>query len=133
MTAPDVVEGIVHALSYDYLIDTKRVYFVGHSLGAMSAQAFGLRWPDRIAAACMIAGGTPFPTGKPMAPTLVIAADTDPILGGVGMNPKQVANDAIRAGLPVEFRELKNEGHTLIVGDALPQAIDWLLKHELKK
>jgi pimeloyl-ACP methyl ester carboxylesterase len=131
MTAPQPVEGLVQALSYDYLINPKRAYVIGHSLGAMTAQSYATRWPDRVAAACMIAGGTPFPNQKRMAPTLMIGADQDPILAGVGMNVKKVADEARRLGLPVEFRELPNEGHTLIVGDALPQAIDWLLKHEL--
>jgi predicted esterase len=132
MTAPDAVEGIIHALSYDYLIDPKRVYVIGHSLGAMTAQSYATRWPSRVAAVCMIAGGTPFPNQNRIAPTMIIGADADPILAGAGMDVSKVADDARRAGLPVEFRLMKNEGHTLVVGDALPDAIDWLLKHELK-
>jgi predicted esterase len=133
MTSPDALEGIVHALSYDYLIDPKRIYVIGHSLGAMTAQSFATRWPDRVAAVCMIAGGTPFPNQKRMAPTLMLGADVDPILAGVGMDLKKVSDDATRNGLPIEFRMIRNEGHTLIVTDVMPDAINWLLKHELPK
>lgn len=133
MTSPDALEGIVHALSYDYLIDPKRIYVIGHSLGAMTAESFATRWPDRVAAICMIAGGTTFPNQKNMSPTLMIGADVDPILSGVGMDLQKVADDAKRNSLPVEFRLMRNEGHTLIVTDVLPDAIEWLFKHEQQR
>jgi hypothetical protein len=42
---------------------------------------------------------------------------------------KTGADAAAKAGLPVEYREAKNYGHTLLAGAKLDEALEWLIAH----
>ncbi len=122
-----ILDELIAAIGQDYQVDTSRIYLLGHSLGAGAAAGLSVQRPDTIAAACLIAGFGRFSPGKPIPPTLAIAGELDPL-----MKASQVEAGAAKAkagGLPVELRMIKGRGHTLIVGEQLPEAIDWLLKH----
>lgn len=125
---PDHLDTVVRALSYDYAIDPARIYVLGHSLGAGAASIVAANRTDQIAAACCIAGGR-FGTDGPLSPTLVILGELDPL------NPlersKAAADKAIAAGLPIELRIISDFGHTLVVGNQLESAVDWLLARRL--
>ena len=83
--------------------------------------------PDAIAAACCIAGTGRFATATKLPPTLLSAGELDPLV-----TPERVkagADAAAKAGLPVEYREAKNYGHTLLAGAKLDEALEWLIAH----
>ncbi len=126
---PAAFDRLRESLSIDYAIDVNRVYVVGHSLGAGVASILSGQRPDAIAAACCIAGGRGFDAYARIAPTLVISGALDPI------NPTQAtqsaAQQAIEKGLPLEFRRIEDAGHTLIVGQQLPAALDWMFSRRL--
>ena len=66
--------------------------------------------------------------GKAVPPTLVIAGELDPL-----MRADQVEAAVMKAkkdGLAVEWRMIKGRGHTLVVGEQLESAVDWLLRHK---
>ena len=83
---------------------------------------------DRIRAACCLAGTRGFSSKAKLPPILVIAARLDMVVPAAGI--ERGAQKAIAAGLPIEFREMKEYGHTLMVGTALGDAIPWLLNHK---
>jgi hypothetical protein len=56
---------------------------------------------------------------------LVIASELDRI--AVPSRIEATVERAKAAGLPVEYRLLKNYGHTLAVTKVLPDVVDWLL------
>lgn len=106
-------------------VDPDRVYLIGHSLGAFAATAVAVREGDRLAALCLIAGAGRIDLVKHLPPTLLIAGGLDPIV-----KSERVADSferARQAGKSVEMRVMGDHGHTLVVGDALPGVVDWLL------
>ena len=92
--------------------------------------AFSQSEADRLAAVCALAGGGRVRADRPMAPTLFIAGEIDPIIPASRV--RATYDIAKAAGHPVEFRLAKGYGHTLLVGDHLSEAIDWLFTHRRK-
>lgn len=119
-------DAIVNAIVFDYAIDPKRIYVIGHSMGAGAAFTVATSRSDRIAATCCIAGG-PMGGAPPKActPLLVYGGELDPLASATSLS-KGVAR-LKDSGLDVEFRLGKNWGHTLLVGEKLPEIVDWLL------
>ncbi|HPG39599.1 MAG TPA: prolyl oligopeptidase family serine peptidase [bacterium] len=66
----DVYEAI-EDMAKTFMIDNKRVYLTGHSMGGGGAWAFALRHPDMWAAVAICSGGTWYaPTGRGMGGNL---------------------------------------------------------------
>ncbi|MBM4107916.1 MAG: hypothetical protein FJ255_03755 [Phycisphaerae bacterium] len=120
---PDLFDALLREVARDYAIDRARVYVLGHSTGAAAASALAAARPDSLAAAVCLAGGDSL-RGERVAPTLVIAGQFDPIIPPARL--KVAAEQARAAGAPVEYREAPGQGHALIVGDLLGEALDWL-------
>jgi predicted esterase len=121
---PASFESIVDTMASLYNIDRSRVYVVGHSMGAMVAGGWAVRYSDRLAAACLIAGGQV--VGAASAPVLMVAGEFDSLFSLERM--RGYANRAIAAGLPIEFRTMVGYGHVLLVGDVMPEAVRWMLE-----
>ncbi|MFN0011580.1 MAG: hypothetical protein ACKVS8_08040 [Phycisphaerales bacterium] len=125
---PLALDALFAALHEDYGLDDRRVYLVGHSMGAGAAALLAGTRRDMIAAAACLAGGPQrAPTG-PLAPMLVWGADQDPIIPARRL--RAAALDGARAALPIEYRENAGAGHTLMVPEVLAEAVAWLLKHQ---
>jgi predicted esterase len=118
-------DAIVQAMIYDYAVDPKRIYVIGHSMGAGAAFALASARSDRIAAACCIAGGPMGAPPKVCAPMLVYAGELDPMAGASALEKGVLRMKD--AKLDVEFRRAQGYGHTLVVGEKLPEIVDWLL------
>jgi predicted esterase len=130
MPNPNGLKGIVETMAVDYAIDPARIYVIGHSLGAMAAAGMATRAPDGLAGAVLIAGGSIPPNGA-ICPTLLIAAELDPLFPPHKL--EGAAAEAKQAGLPVEFRLMRESGHALVAGEVLPEAVEWLMKRQLAK
>ncbi len=128
-TNPAVFDDLVASMERDYRIDPRRIYVVGHSLGAIAASGLAQARCDRIAAVAAIAGLRPFQTGKPGAPVVAFAAALDTLVPPERVH--QAADAAKAAGISVEVRDVPDVGHTLVVPAVLPGAVDWLLSHTL--
>jgi predicted esterase len=124
---PQALSSIVQAMSDAYPIDPTRIYILGHSMGAMTAQGLLARQPRILAACALIAGGNAFANTPNIPPTLVYAGEIDPMFPMQRM--VRIWQDATAAGLPVDLQVAKGFGHTLVVGEVLPEVIAWLLKH----
>jgi predicted esterase len=120
------LQALVDDLAADYAIDRSRVYVLGHSMGAGATASLARGHADTIAAACCIAGGSLSPASN-TPPVLVVIPELDGVVPPARVRTS--AQRAASAGLPVEVREMPGLGHTLAVGIALPEAVNWLLKH----
>ncbi|MFM1803231.1 MAG: hypothetical protein RL136_110 [Planctomycetota bacterium] len=122
--SPALFDRFVDEVAQDPRIDGARIMLLGHSLGAVTCSRLAALRPDRVAAAAAIAGFADAGRGA-AAPRLVCIAELDPIFRADGLD---AAVDAARArGCEIEVVRFPDEGHTLVVGAALPQAVDWLL------
>ena len=125
----EMFDALIEAIGYDYDIDPKRIYVLGHSMGGGTTNNLINIRPTVLAAAAPICGFRALTTSADETPpTLVIAAEHDPLARPGRVEPG--AQKAIDAGLPVEYKLMKNYGHTLVVGDIMHDTIEWLLKHK---
>jgi predicted esterase len=131
MGSPGALDALLGAMKSSYAIDERRVYAVGHSMGAGAASALASTRAKEIAAAACLAGGPRRQVRPPCAPLLVVGAEFDPIIPAPGL--AAAAEVSRKSAAPIEFRLAKDLGHTLMVGFELPGAIEWLLTHELKR
>jgi len=126
MNGAENFDRMIEAIAYDHQIDRSRIYVVGHSMGAMTAGALAAARPGTIAAAACLCGFSGFKDdAETVPPTLVVVGELDPIVSPARVEP--AFKKAQAAGLPVEYRLLKNIGHTLAVTKVLPEAVGWLL------
>ncbi|MFM1823621.1 MAG: hypothetical protein RI967_1887 [Planctomycetota bacterium] len=122
--SPTLLERFLDELAKDVAFDRARVLLVGHSLGAVTASRLAVLRPDLVAGAACIAGFTDLAREGRAAPRHVFAARLDPLFDAPSM--RSTVDEARARGQPLEWTELPHEGHTLVVGEALPQAIAWL-------
>lgn len=124
-TNPKVLDDLLTSMKARYDIDESRVYLVGHSMGAIAASGLAQARNDKIAGVAAIAGLRPFSPGQASAPVLAYPAEFDRIIPAERV--RAAAEAAQKEGLPVELREAKGQGHTLVVGAVLRECIEWLL------
>lgn len=124
---PGRFEALIDALALTYPIDRHRVYVIGHSMGGGVVSQLAQARAEAIAAAVALAGFRGYEGAEAVPPTYVIAAEHDPLVPPARIEP--LATKAQQAGLPVEYKLMEGYGHTLVVGDVLPDAIAWLLNH----
>ncbi|MGE0709064.1 MAG: hypothetical protein AB7N76_00220 [Planctomycetota bacterium] len=106
---------LLDELSRDYAFDRERVCLLGHSLGTVAIDRLLLTEPQGIAGVVCFSGR---PRRTP-ARTLVFQGALDPFQALAGRAPTDQPNLALR--------RLPGYGHTLLVGERLPEALDWLL------
>ncbi|MBL8878346.1 MAG: hypothetical protein JNG88_04430 [Phycisphaerales bacterium] len=122
---PGLADRLIEMLEHDYAIDRSRIYLLGHSLGVVGANSILTLRAPRFAGVVAMAGVISLVGVTDAPPMLVISGELDPLS----------APDRIRAavkaaqddGYNVEWRELKQYGHTLLVGAKLREAMTWLL------
>jgi predicted esterase len=121
------LEELVRAVAERVAVDRQRIYLVGHSMGAGAAWQLARARPDLVAAVACIAGMCG--GGGDGPPLLVVAAEADPLAAPARL--EATATAAREAGQPLEYRLAEGWGHTLVVGEVLPEVIAWLLTHRL--
>ncbi|MFM9956856.1 MAG: alpha/beta fold hydrolase [Phycisphaerales bacterium] len=126
-TNPAILDDLIKAVRSRYAVDERRIYLVGHSMGGIAASGLAQVRAGTIAAAAAIAGLRPFRGAEPCAPVLAYGAELDRIIPAARV--ARLAEEARAAGLPVELREAKQQGHTLVVGAVLEECVEWLLQH----
>jgi predicted esterase len=125
--APESVLGLVDAVAAEHGLDATRVGLLGHSMGAGIVGRTAAAHPARVRAVACIAGACGAASGAEAAaapPMLLVAGVLDPIFRVDALVGQ--AETQRQAGRTVEIRRMEEEGHTLIVGEALPGAIAWM-------
>jgi predicted esterase len=122
----DAIVALVDALAAQHALDAGRVALLGHSMGAAVVGRAALERPDRFRAVACIAGpcGAGQSAGAPDA--LMVAGELDPLFRAQLLAAQ--AEALAQGGRTVEFRRLDDEGHTLVVGAALPYVMEWLVE-----
>ncbi len=122
---PTVFDALIDSVAADYPIDRSRIYLIGHSMGAGVALAWSKLRTDKVAASALIAGVGRFNAKDKLPPILLIAPELDGLIPARSIIAS--GEQAKGFGLPVECREIKDYGHTLVVGHVLPEVVEWLL------
>ncbi|MCX7701346.1 MAG: alpha/beta fold hydrolase [Gemmataceae bacterium] len=115
---PNVL-AIIEELSKRYPIDSKRVYVVGHSMGAGQALALSQQNPEKFAGVAALGGGGMIrkPEAFQSLP-LFVGIGTDDFLIG---SAKRLSDSLKRLNLPrMQFKEYPNVEHMMIVREAIP-------------
>jgi len=113
---PDIIEEINRL----YPVDRKRVFLVGHSMGAMQAVSAAQQTPERFAAVAALAGGGAVKKsdGIKGLPFFVAVGSKDFMAGMV----RNLKDSLAKAGAErVVFREYPDVEHIVIVRQALPE------------
>jgi len=123
--SPEAFDALLLAMVYTYAVDAKRVHVVGHSMGAGAAGALRLARGARIASTALLAGAPRLGGDASSPPIYLVGGEIDPLASAASLRR---AAESVRAeGSPVELRILPGRGHTLFVGDVLPDALAWCL------
>jgi predicted esterase len=116
---------LIDAVGKLYPVDPKRVFVVGHSMGAAQAVTMAGQAPERLAGVAPLGGGgqvRPSPALKSL-PFFVGCGGEDFILNGA----RRLARDLTKAGVErVEYREYPEVEHLMVVPVALPEVFAWL-------
>lgn len=113
---------IIDELATRYPVDPKRVYLIGHSMGAGHATALAQRDPGRYAAVAALGGGAR--VGKPDAlqsiPFFIGCGTEDFIIGGA-----RALHKSLQGATQVRFQEYPDIEHIVIVQAALGDVFKW--------
>lgn len=123
--SPNLLEAFIDELAKELPIDRTRVGLIGHSLGGVTASRLAVQKPTVLTGAVCIAGFADLPRNGSPAPRKVFLAELDPLF------PKESTGQTIEAarmrGETIDVEIVPHEGHTLVVGQVVPQAVRWLL------
>lgn len=123
---PTLFDAIVDEMVRCHGIDRHRVVVLGHSMGTGVVATIVNARPEALAAAAMIAGAGAVTIAPERQPPLRIdAGELDPIIPAARI--ARMVGAMRDRGLSVDFREHAGRGHTLIVGELLPEVVRWLL------
>lgn len=123
--SPNLLEAFIDELAKELPIDRRRVGLMGHSLGGVTASRLAVLKPDLITGAVCIAGFADLPRGGAPAPRRVFLAELDPLFP-IESTARTIEAARMR-GESIEIERVPHEGHTLVVGKVVPQAVRWLL------
>lgn len=119
------VAALVDELATRFAFDPKRVFVVGHSMGAAAGTSVVLADPSRYAAFVALGGGQALKEPAKLAglPIFIGAGERDFALAGAkSLRDSLLGSGAKRA----VWREYANTEHLLVVPDALPDVFAWL-------
>lgn len=126
--SPNLLDALIDEVAKDVPIDRTRVALLGHSLGAVTASRLAVLKPHLVTGAVCIAGFADLARdGKP-APRRVFLAELDPLFPQESTSA--TVESAKRRGEDIELEIVRHEGHTLVVGKVIPQAMRWILTRE---
>jgi predicted esterase len=120
------VEEIVEALAARYPVDPKRVYLVGHSMGAAAAVATAARAPGRYAAVTALGGGGR--VGKPRDELASVRFFVGVGTEDFALRGARSLREALEAAgvASVTYREYEGIEHLAVVQAALADVFAWL-------
>jgi poly(3-hydroxybutyrate) depolymerase len=123
---------VLHVLARmreDYAVDSKRIYLMGHSMGAIGTWNLGAKYPDFWAALAPFAGfGLPGTVSAMRdIPEIVVHGDADPLLP-VSFSRAMVA-EMKKLGVEHRYIEVAGGDHGNIVEPNFPAVFDFFDAH----
>lgn len=131
---PDKVIRIVDWVEQHYAVDTNRLYVFGMSLGGYGTLDFVGTYPDRVAAAIAMCGGSHQESycGLNKLPLWIIHGTAD---RAVTLAQSQKVVDAMKACSPTDrliFTKLQGQNHSALARIFyLSEPYEWLFRHRL--
>lgn len=124
---PPNAPALVDELAKRYPVDGRRVYLVGHSMGAGHAIALSQAYADRWAGVAALGGGGRVAKSDAVkrVPWFVGCGDQDFAFGGA----KSLVKSLLAAGANVTFQIYPDIEHIVIVQAALPDVFKWFQNH----
>jgi predicted peptidase len=124
----DVLE-VVRLMRTHYRVDERRIYLIGHSIGAIGTWYLGAKYPDVWAALGLFSG-----TGSPatvermkLIPQVVVHGDADPTVSVNGS--RAMVAEMKKLGVEVTYIEVPGGNHTDVVVPNLPKVFEFLAAH----
>jgi predicted esterase len=129
--SPNVLVKFLEELRSDINFDADRVGLLGHSLGAATASRLAVLRPELMTGVVCIAGFADLARSTESAARCVYLAEFDPLFP---LKATRASIDqAVARGSDIEVVVVPQEGHTLVVGEVLDQAVEWLLARKPRK
>lgn len=128
---PERLLALLADLEHDFPIDRQRVHLIGHSSGGGPSMELLGRFSTEFASGVTFAVGTDFMRSP--VPLAAYFGEMDRLSVLFAVNYRSgvlLLPESQKATWPrIEIHELAGRGHTLMVGDLLPEAVDFLLAH----
>jgi phospholipase/carboxylesterase len=122
--SPAALLALVDALAGEHHLDASRIGLIGKSMGGGVAARVAAEEPSRVRGVVCIAAACDPGAAAAAVPLRLHAGGLDPIAPAARI--AAVAGRLGEAGAMVEYHPHPHEGHTLVVGEALPGALAWL-------
>ena len=124
----DVME-VLRLVRQQYKIDERRIYLMGHSMGAIGTWKIAPKYPDLWAAIGMFSGqGAPATLARIAAvPEFVVHGDNDPTVNVQGS--RTMVAKARELGIEVTYIEVPGGTHSSVVAPNLAGALDFFDAH----
>ncbi len=128
LSEQDVLE-VVRLMKAHYKVDERRVYLIGHSMGAIGTWHLASKHPHLWAALGPFSGtGSPaLAEGMKTIPQIVVHGDADPTVNVEGSRAMVAALK--KAGAEVTYVEVPGGDHTDVVVPNLPKVFAFLAAH----
>ena len=128
LSEQDVLE-VVRQMKAHYRVDERRVYLIGHSMGAIGTWHLASKYPHIWAALGPFSGtGSPaLAEGMKTIPQIVVHGDADPTVSVEGSRAMVAALKKV--GAEVTYIEVPGGNHTDVVVPNLPKVFEFLAAH----
>jgi len=112
-----------------YRVDERRIYLLGHSMGAIGTWRLAAKYPATWAAVAPFAGMGSVSTVELMKgiPQFVVHGDKDPTVNVAGS--RAMVAEMKRLGMQVQYIEVPGGTHTDVVAPNLPAAFAFFDGH----
>jgi poly(3-hydroxybutyrate) depolymerase len=128
LSEQDVLE-VVKLMKAHFKVDERRVYLIGHSMGAIGTWHLASKYPDIWAALGLFSGtGSPaLADGMKSIPQIVVHGDADPTVSVEGS--RVMVAELKKLGADVTYVEVPGGNHTDVVVPNLPKVFEFLASH----
>ena len=130
---PERIKNILDWANQNYETDTTKVYVVGMSLGGYGTMDFAGTYPEKVAAAVAMCGGTTLKDVSKLGqiPLWILHGTADRAVSI--RESEKVVNALKQAGTTdlLRFERIKGKGHAALARIFyLPELYEWLFKHQ---
>ncbi len=129
LSEQDVLE-VLRLMKAHYAVDPRRIYLLGHSMGAIGTWHLGSKYPEIWAALAPFSGtGSPALAARMKGiPQIVVHGDADPTVNVAGSRAMVAALQQL--GSEVTYVEVPGGNHSSVVAPNMPKVFEFLAAHK---